>query len=84
MPFLNDQNRMWQDKARQVAEKVADVVTAAGTEGWSFAAPAQIYTSIVDLLPAGVRDRIVEHVKSDLVKTDISSLPQHFRSLRPI
>ena len=22
MPFLNDQNRMWQDKARQVAEKV--------------------------------------------------------------
>ena len=22
MPFLNDQNRMWQEKARQVAEKV--------------------------------------------------------------
>ena len=69
---------------RQIAEKVADVVTTEGKEGWSFAAPAQIYTSIVELLPAAVRDRIVEHVKSDLVKIDIANLPQHFRSLQPI
>ena len=69
---------------RQLAEKVADVVTTESTEGWSFAAPAQIHTSIVELLPAAVRDRIVEHVKSDLVKVEIANLPQHFRSLQPI
>jgi hypothetical protein len=31
-----------------------------------------------------VRDRIVEHVKSDLVKTEPAKLPAHFRSLRQI
>ena len=36
-----------------------------------FAAPAEIHGAIVDLLPAAVRDRIVEHVKSDLVKSGI-------------
>ena len=69
---------------RQLAENIADVVTTEGTEGWSFAAPASIHSSIVDLLPAPVRERIVEHVKSDLVKIEIANLPQHFRSLQPI
>ena len=69
---------------RQLAESIADVVTTEGTEGWSFAAPASIHASIVDLLPAAVRERIVEHVKSDLVKIEPASLPQHFRSLQPI
>jgi hypothetical protein len=69
---------------RQLAESIADVVNTEGTEGWSFAAPASIHTAIVDLLPAAVRERIVEHVKSDLVKTEVSNLPQHFRSLQPI
>jgi len=31
-----------------------------------------------------IRDRIVEHVKSDLVKIEPSKLPGHFRSLQPI
>ena len=69
---------------RQLAESIADVVNTEATEGWSFAAPASIHTSIVDLLPAAVRDRIVEHVKSDLVKIEVANLPQHFRSLQPI
>jgi hypothetical protein len=69
---------------RQLAESIADVVKTEGTEGWSFAAPASIHTSIVDLLPAAVRERIVEHVKSDLVKIEVANLPQHFRSLQPI
>jgi len=68
----------------ELAETIAKVVKAEGGEGWSFAAPASIHTAIVALLPAAVRGRIVEHVKSDLVKTEIASLPQHFRSLQPI
>jgi hypothetical protein len=69
---------------RQLADHIADVVKTEGTEGWSFAAPAQIYSSISDLLPNEVRERIVEHVKSDLVKTEPANLLQHFRSLQPV
>jgi hypothetical protein len=46
-----------------------------------------IKAAIFDLdgtLPADVRVRLVEHVKSDLVKIEPADLPGHFRSLRPI
>jgi hypothetical protein len=69
---------------KQLADQIVKIVQSDGVEGWSFAAPASIHAAIVDLLPASVRDRIVEHVKSDLVKTESSKLPAHFRSLRPI
>lgn len=69
---------------KQLAENITDVVQLAGTEGWSFAAPASIHSAIVDLLPTPVRERIVEHVKSDLVKIEPAKLPGHFRSLQPI
>jgi hypothetical protein len=69
---------------KQLADQIAKIVTNDGVEGWSFAAPAEIHSAIVDLLPRKVRDRIVEHVKSDLVKTESSKLPAHFRSLQQI
>jgi Protein required for attachment to host cells len=69
---------------KQLADEIAKIVTENGTEGWSFAAPAEMHAAIVDLLPARVRDRIVEHVKSDLVKVEPAKLPTHFRSLQPI
>jgi hypothetical protein len=69
---------------KQLADQIVKIVQSDGVEGWSFAAPASIHAAIVDLLPASVRNRIVEHVKSDLVKTESSKLPAHFRSLRPI
>ena len=69
---------------RQLADQIAKVVKSDGIEGWSFAAPAEFHTTIVDLLPNEVRDRIVEHVKSDLVKTEPARLSSHFRSLQPI
>ena len=69
---------------KQLADQIVKIAQSDGVEGWSFAAPASIHAAIVDLLPASVRDRIVEHVKSDLVKTESSKLPAHFRSLRPI
>jgi len=69
---------------KQLADQIVKIVSRNGKQGWSFAAPAEIHAAIIDLLPAAVRNRIVEHVKSDLVKTEPSKLPAHFRSLRSI
>ncbi len=69
---------------KQLADSIAEVVKREGSEGWSFAAPAAIHTAIVELLPKECRDRIVEHVKSDLVKIEQADLAQHFRSLQPV
>jgi hypothetical protein len=69
---------------KQLADQIAKIVNENGTEGWSFAAPSEIHSAVVDLLPGRVRDRIVEHVKSDLVKTEPAKLADHFRSLREI
>jgi hypothetical protein len=69
---------------KQLADQIVKVVSRTGKEGWSFAAPSEIHGAIVDLLPPAVRDRIVEHVKSDLVKIEPAKLPSHFRSLQPI
>jgi len=69
---------------KELADQIVKIVSSNGKQGWSFAAPSEIHAAIVDLLPAVVRDRIVEHVKSDLVKTESSKLPAHFRSLRQV
>ena len=69
---------------RELAEQITKIVPLDGKEGWSFAAPAEIHGAIVDLLPAAVRDRIVEHVKSDLVKVEAAKLISRFRSLQQL
>ena len=69
---------------KDLADQIAKIVLENGKEGWSFAAPAEIHSAIVDLLPAAVRQRIVEHVKSDLVKVEPARLISYFRSLRQI
>jgi hypothetical protein len=69
---------------RQLAEQIVKVVNTDAVDGWSFAAPASMHAAIIDLLPNNVRDRIVEHVKSDLVKIEPAKLATHFRSLQPI
>lgn len=69
---------------KQLAENIADVVKTQSVEGWSFAAPAQIHSAIVDLLPREVSERIVEHVRADLVNIEMADLPPRFRSLQPV
>lgn len=69
---------------KQLAEEIAKIVDSNYGTGWSFAAASEIHGAIVDLLPGKVRDRIVEHVKSDLVKIEPAKLPTHFRSLQQI
>ena len=67
---------------KQLADQIAKIVKSDGGQGWSFAAPAEFHGAIVDHLPPDVRNRIVEHVKSDLVKIEPAKLPSHFRSLQ--
>jgi hypothetical protein len=69
---------------KQLADSIVDVVQREGKDGWSFAAPASIHSAVVEQLPPEIRDRIVEHVKSDLVKIEPAKLPSHFRSLQTI
>lgn len=69
---------------KALADQIAKIVSHDGKGGWSFAAPAEIHSAIVELLPRAVRQRIVEHVKSDLVKVEPAKLTSHFRSLRQI
>jgi hypothetical protein len=69
---------------KELADQITKIVNDSGKEGWAFAAASKIHSAIVDLLPDRVRNRIVEHVKSDLVKVEPAKLPKHFRSLRPM
>jgi hypothetical protein len=69
---------------KELADQIVQIVSQNGTNGWSFAAPAEIHGPIVELLPVDVRKRIVEHVKSDLVKVEPARLISHFRSLQQI
>lgn len=69
---------------KQLADQIVKIIDGIGKQGWSFAAPAEMHGAIVDLLPRPARDRIVEHVKSDLVKIEPAKLLSHFRSLRPM
>jgi hypothetical protein len=70
--------RIWQ----QLADRITKVVQAKRGEGWSFAAEPAIHKVVVDLLPTAIRERIVEHLPSDLVKTKPAKLRSHFRSLQ--
>lgn len=69
---------------KQLADQIVTIVKNGAGSGWSFAAAPDIHKAIVDLLPGNVRDRIVEHVKSDLVKIEPARLHSHFRSLQPV
>src|SRR5439155_21031997 len=69
---------------KELGDQITQIVLRKGKEGWSFGAPAEIHAAIVDSLPSAVRQRIVEHVKSDLVKVEPARLISHFRSLQQI
>jgi hypothetical protein len=69
---------------KQLADEIKKIVERNLGEGWSLAAPESICTQIVDLLPTEIRERIVEHVESDLIKTPVVKLLSHFRSLQTV
>src|SRR5436309_12757815 len=55
---------------KQLADSIVEVVEREGKDGWSFAAPTASHSAVLDQWPPKIRDRIVEHVKSDLVKIE--------------
>ena len=67
---------------RQLADRMVQILARERTEGWALAAEPSIHRAIVDLLPAEMQERIVEHVPSDLMKLPPAKLQSHFRSLR--
>ena len=69
---------------KQLADQISKIAKSNGLEGWSFAAPAACHNAIIELLAPDVRSRIVEFVKSDLVKVEPAKLASHFRSLQAI
>ena len=69
---------------KQLADQITKIAKSNGLEGWSFAAPVSCHNAIIELLAPDVRNRIVESVKSDLVKVEPAKLASHFRSLQPI
>lgn len=85
---VTDWPQLETEESRRICQQLADEITKTvrrrAGEGWSLAAPESIYPNIVDLLPAEIRERIVEHVVSDLIKTPVAELADHFRSLQPI
>jgi protein required for attachment to host cells len=69
---------------KQLADHITDIIQREKPLGWSFAAPAAIHDAISELLPPPIQNRVVEHVKSDLLKIEPAKLPTHFRSLQPL
>jgi hypothetical protein len=69
---------------KELAAEITQTVERNMGEGWSFAAPESIHRKIVEQLPPEIRERIVEHVESDLIKLPAAALPSHFRSLQQI
>ncbi len=68
---------------KQLAEHITEMVKREAADGW-FAAPASIHATVTDLLPVSIQTRVVEHVKSDLVKIEPAKLSSNFRSLQPL
>lgn len=70
--------------SRELAAEIAKIVEHNPGEGWSFAAPESIHAKVVEHLAPEIRERIVEHVESDLVKVPAAALLSRFRSVQPI
>lgn len=66
---------------RELADRISQILSEAPKDSWSFAAPASIHSSIVDMLPSEVSGRLAEQLKADLVKTEPTKLPAHFQSI---
>ena len=67
---------------RRLADWIAQILPRERAEGWALAAEPSIHRELVDLLPVEMRERIVEHVPSDLMKIPPATLRSHFRSLQ--
>ena len=69
---------------KQLAQHITSVLRQENIDWWSFAAPSEIHDAIVNQLEPAFRNRIAEHVTSDLVNTPPSDLLDHFSEVRTV
>lgn len=68
--------------AKQLAAHIHSILTQEQPGWWSFAAPSDIHSTVVDQLDPQWRAKIAEHVDSDLVNTPETQLLRHFSEVR--
>jgi hypothetical protein len=66
---------------RQLAQRITSILREEKIDWWSFAAPSEIHEAVVEQLEPGLRNRIAEHVASDLVNTPPPELLDHFSAV---
>ena len=68
---------------RQVAGRIMALLKQYRPDAWSFAAPAEINGAILDGVPSGYREQLVQNLARDLTHTPPGELLGHFERARP-
>jgi hypothetical protein len=63
---------------RSIAEQVEEIIRQYQPTTWSFAAPAEINSAILQRIPSDLHKILNQNVRHDLVKIPTDSLLQHF------
>jgi hypothetical protein len=63
---------------RSIAQQVEVAVRQHQPVSWSFAAPAEINSAILQYIPADLQKTLEQNIKHDLVKTPAASLGERF------
>lgn len=68
--------------ARQLADRISDLLRTEHPSAWSFAAPGELKNAILDQLGAEEKSTLAESLSRDLVRTNVSELLSHFSQVR--
>lgn len=63
---------------KSIAQQIEAVIRQHEPVSWSFAAPAEINSAILQYIPADVQKTLEQNLKHDLAKIPPASLRQHF------
>jgi hypothetical protein len=64
---------------RSIAQQVEEIIRQYQPTTWSFAAPAEINSAILQRIPSDLHKILNQNVRHDLVKIPTDSLLQHFQ-----
>ncbi len=74
----NLQSELDRKALERVATTIAKIVEDQGTPPWRLVAPQPITPSLLEALPAAVRNAVAETVAADLAKTPLADLEKRF------
>ena len=63
---------------RRIAGEITTLLKEHRPDRWAFAAPSEINGAILDGLAPDIREKLVQNLRRDLVKTDSTELLSHF------